>query len=148
MENGDRPSIGRMFSQKCTALLKLIDGCKTLTEVKDQAVADLGWKVHETLFLIYGLLTAKVIYIDSNKEEKKLQEDMKRKVLQFHKLMKTQSYFELLGLQRNAVSSEIKERLLSFSKIFHPDRHEQSSLKAVCNEILAYLKSNQGYFVE
>ena len=139
VKNGDEPNIGRMFSQKSTALLKLIDGCKTLTEVKDQAVVNLGWKLNETLFLIYGLLTTKVIYIDNNKEEKKSQADIERKVLQFHKLMETQDYFELLGLPRNAVSSEIKDRLLSFSKIFHPDRHAQSSLKAVCNEILGHL---------
>ena len=138
-ENSDMQQAGGVFSQKCTALLKLIDGCKTLMEVKDQAVAELGWELNETLFLIYGLLITKVVYINNNKEEKKTQEHTERKIMQFHKLMKTQDYFELLSLPRTAVSSEIKSRLLNVSKVFHPDRYEKSPLKAVCTEILAHL---------
>jgi tetratricopeptide (TPR) repeat protein len=53
--------------------------------------------------------------------------DLQQRILEFEASL-DRSYFDLLGVDRNASSKEIKRAYFSLSKVFHPDRYFRKEL--------------------
>lgn len=133
-------NISNNWQKKCAAVLKSIDGQKTFLEVKKQLESRYEYKEDELLFCFYYLLTAKYIYFDENKEQRKVQQDMEKKIVQFKNILDKKNHFELINLPKDASFREIKERLMKLIKVFHPDNYSDS-VKSVCNEIISHLNA-------
>ena len=134
----DTSKISQHWRAKCCHILECIHGRQTFAGVKKQAQTQLNCEEDEVLFCFYYLLTTKYIYFDENKEEKKNRQDIESKIMLFQKALKKKNYFDLIGLSKNSSFSEIKERLLKMTKVFHPDFHSES-MQETCNNILSHL---------
>ena len=116
-------------------IMKQVDNQKTVSEIRKEVSLD----PHEFLFSLYYLLVSKCLFYQKNKEDEKLKSDLEARIKQFKKQMKKSHYFDLLGLQKKASSSEVKNRLTHVIKVFHPDQYLDPKIKKTCNEILFHL---------
>jgi curved DNA-binding protein CbpA len=81
-------------------------------------------------------------------EEIDLGEDLKKKILYYHKTMHDQTHYEMLQVDRRAEPKEIKRAYFKVSRVFHPDSFFRKNLGSYKQKIEAIFKRiSQAYEV-
>jgi tetratricopeptide (TPR) repeat protein len=72
--------------------------------------------------------------------------ERRREILEAWEGLKTRNHFEVLGLERSAGETEVKEAYFRLAKRFHPDVHHGDSLRDLREELEAvFIKLGEAY---
>ena len=128
------------WMKKSKKILSLVNSKSSCSRIIEKSMDKFSFSEEEAYFGLYYLLVCKYVYLKKSSSSLNTL-DMQQKILRFKRKLKIKNYFEVLSISSHASDKEIKYRIQSLMKFFHPDqyRFDQTSVKRECNEALFIL---------